>query len=162
MSMKTAVSGFITLCVYFVMSTLCLAQGNIPHTFTAGTKAKASEVNANFQALDSRMTALSAKFIVSGRFYAQLDGYPITFDMKTIPDYTPGLSVHIVVSGYKFNSQLGSPPSVFTPQIPVGVSYEVTGDDIMFEIWDVNGNNFTDGLTPPYDDAYIDYIIVGK
>jgi len=38
-----------------------LAQTAVPHTFTAGTAAKASEVNANFSALVDAIVALEAK-----------------------------------------------------------------------------------------------------
>lgn len=36
------------------------AKAEVPHSFTAGTKAKASEVNENFEALDTRITTLES------------------------------------------------------------------------------------------------------
>jgi hypothetical protein len=38
-----------------------LAQTTVPHTFTSGTQARASEVNANFQALATAIDNLSAR-----------------------------------------------------------------------------------------------------
>ncbi len=42
---------FSTLAAFFTATTLCAGEVTIPNTFTANTKAKASEVNANFTAV---------------------------------------------------------------------------------------------------------------
>lgn len=46
---------------FFIFSTTVLAQTTVPHTFTAGSPAKASEVNANFAALVTAVNALAAR-----------------------------------------------------------------------------------------------------
>jgi len=54
-----------TLCVLAVLSLLCTIPGSaqqtdVPHSFQAGTPARASEVNENFSALATAITANSA------------------------------------------------------------------------------------------------------
>ena len=49
----------VTLCVF--LSAAVNAQVTVPNTFTAGTPAKASEVNANFQALVTAVNSLTAR-----------------------------------------------------------------------------------------------------
>jgi hypothetical protein len=53
--MRYSLAGFLI----FIFSTTVLAQ--VPHTFTAGSPAKASEVNANFAALVTAVNALEAR-----------------------------------------------------------------------------------------------------
>jgi len=45
----------------FLLSTAALAQTTVPHNFTAGAPARASEVNANFSALASAIDALAGR-----------------------------------------------------------------------------------------------------
>jgi hypothetical protein len=57
-----------------------LAQTTVPHNFTSGTAARASEVNANFQALVTAIDNLSARV-------ARLEGGPVT-DADVVGTYS--------------------------------------------------------------------------
>ena len=59
----------ITSLVLFLIAPVGLAQG-VPNTFTAGTPARAAEVNENFTDLDTRLT--TSENIVS-QLFAEFD-----------------------------------------------------------------------------------------
>lgn len=54
--MRYSIVGFLI----FILSGTVFAQTTVPHTFTAGTAAQASEVNANFAALVAAINALES------------------------------------------------------------------------------------------------------
>lgn len=60
--MRYSFAGFLI----FMFSTTVLADTTVPYTFTAGTQAKASEVNANFAALAAAINNLSSGVLPSG------------------------------------------------------------------------------------------------
>lgn len=57
---------FIACALLLVWSTTGVAQTTLPYTFTAGTAAKASEVNANFQALLTAINRLEGAVTPAG------------------------------------------------------------------------------------------------
>lgn len=80
-----------------VFTTCAVAATTVPNTFTAGTPAKAADVNANFQALATAIDTLSARV-------DKLDG--------TTPVTMADLAGTYVINGL----QMGSFKSVSTPQ----------------------------------------------
>lgn len=74
--MDTTATRLLAFVIGMVMvSGVTLAQTTVPNTFTAGTAAKASEVNANFQALASAIDALGT----GGSSPTALTGYGQSF-----------------------------------------------------------------------------------
>jgi hypothetical protein len=67
---------FTTILALFLIASVSMAQG-VPNTFTAGTPARAAEVNANFSDLDSRVTAntadITAGEAIIGQLFAEID-----------------------------------------------------------------------------------------
>lgn len=70
--------------VFTGIAVLSYAAVNIPYTFTAGTTAKASEVNANFQALANAMPAAKAAFL-NEKVITSTIGEQITSLQVTLP-----------------------------------------------------------------------------
>jgi hypothetical protein len=62
---------FLRLLVLCACGEAALAQTTVPHTFTSGTPARATEVNANFQALATAIDTLAARL-------DKLEGGPVT------------------------------------------------------------------------------------
>ncbi len=91
----------------FVFSNTVLAQTTVPHTFVAGTAAKASEVNANFQALT---TAINAGIIGYEIIRQTYTAAPQPAGYVPAPTYTANCSAGKRVLGGGFWGQaLGAP-----------------------------------------------------
>lgn len=74
-TMRTIVS-FLSACALLLAAPAAWAQVTVPNTFTAGTPAKASEVNANFTALANAINNLTAN---SGGTLTAVTGYSDTY-----------------------------------------------------------------------------------
>ncbi|MDI6801787.1 MAG: hypothetical protein QMD01_07050 [Thermodesulfovibrionales bacterium] len=74
------------LAVIFIgITVLAYAAVNIPYTFTSGTTAKASEVNANFQALANSMPAVKTTYVATAENITSTTGVQIHSIQVTSP-----------------------------------------------------------------------------
>lgn len=77
------VAGLLTV-VFTGIAVLSYAAVSIPYTFTAGTTAKASEVNANFQTLANALPAAKAAFL-NEKVITSTTGEQVTSLQVTLP-----------------------------------------------------------------------------
>jgi hypothetical protein len=71
------------LLITAVVSLAVEAAAQVPNTFSAGSPAKAAEVNANFSYLDGRVTALASEF-ANGVTVSNTPASPVPVDVQNV------------------------------------------------------------------------------
>jgi hypothetical protein len=111
-SMRQVV-GLLTI-VFLGIAVITYAAVNIPYTFSSGQTAKASEVNANFQALANAMPAVKTAGLADSANISSM--YPNGTEVLSLPVTLPA-SGKVIVSASgsvcMFNHAAGSTDTVF-------------------------------------------------
>lgn len=103
--------------IFSALSSATLAQTTVPHTFSAGTAAKASEVNANFQSLATSIDSLQARLdIIEGKASAfTVSALSGTYKLLNIYSGAPASSNSAIVNSSTQNGTLIlNPDSTFS------------------------------------------------